>query len=75
MFILEISENHQRHPPNRKPKKIDEKYASLGLKLGYNALNDIVGIREWCDMSFAFPDKISSIDLSFNCLSTIPIVI
>ena len=51
---------------------IDGKFASLGFKLGYNALNNIAGIFEWCEMAFVFPKQISSIDLSFNCFTNIP---
>ena len=51
---------------------IDGKYASLCLKLGYNALKDVPGLYKWCEFSFAYPDRIASLDLSFNCFSNIP---
>lgn len=30
------------------------------------------GLYDWCVQNFAYPNQISSIDLSFNCLSNIP---
>ena len=56
------------------PKRRDGKYISLSLKLGYNALTDINGLYDWCSLNFLKPNEISSIDLSFNCFSNIPMV-
>ena len=54
------------------PKKIDGKYASLSLKVGYNALTGLQGFSEWITEIFAFPKKLASLDLSFNCFANIP---
>ena len=72
-FYLEINDSPPRNAEKKEPRKQDDgKYLSLGLKLGYNALKDINGLYDWCVFSFAFPNKISSLDISFNCLSNIP---
>ncbi len=57
---------------SKEPKKIDGKYASLSFKVGYNALTDLKGFKEWTTEIFAFPKQLQSLDLSFNCLATIP---
>ncbi len=59
---------------DKKPKKIDNKFVSTTLKLGYNALNNLEGFREWCSESFFDVTKIASLDLSFNCFGDIPSV-
>lgn len=73
--LLEINDALPRYPEKKEPKKNDGKYASLGLKLGYNALKDVNGLYDWCVFSFAFPEQIFTLDISFNCLSNIPDVI
>lgn len=75
MHLEEINDATPRYTVKQEPKRVDGKYASLGLKLGYNALSEINGLYDWCAFTFAFPDKISSLDLSFNCFSNIPDVI
>lgn len=40
--------------------------------MGYNALKEIPGLYQWCEFAFAYPEKISSLDLSFNCFTAIP---
>lgn len=68
----EINE-HQPRVSNSEPKKsINGKYLSLSLKLGYNALADLTGLYEWCELNFESPENITSLDLSFNCLQHIP---
>lgn len=57
---------------NKEPKKIDGKYASLTLKIGYNALTELTGFHEWITEIFAYPKQIASLDLSFNCFANIP---
>ncbi len=70
---IEINDVNPRFPSKLgEPKKIDGKFVSLGLKLGYNALKDIDGLNEWTNSNFVYPDKICSLDLSFNCFDTIP---
>ena len=56
---------------NKEPKKVDGKYASLSLKMGYNALTDLNGFHEWISSIFAYPKLIASLDLSFNCFTNI----
>lgn len=55
-----------------KPKTQNDKYVSLSLKLGYNALTEVTGIYEWASDIFLQPELLSSLDISFNCLSHIP---
>jgi hypothetical protein len=38
-------------------------------------LKEVNGLYEWCVFSFAYPDRLASLDLSFNCLELIPEVI
>ena len=42
------------------------------MKLGYNALTEVNGLFDWCSQNFT--NEILSLDLSFNCLSNIPLV-
>ncbi|RNA19331.1 leucine-rich repeat-containing 51-like, partial [Brachionus plicatilis] len=72
MNLEEINDATPRLVNNRPAKLVDGKFASLSLKLGYNALKEIPGFYQWCEFSFAYPEKISSLDLSFNCFSVIP---
>lgn len=60
---------------NGEPKRKDDKFLSTGLKLGYNALKDVNGLYEWCEQAFLNPENISSLDISFNCISDIPDVL
>jgi Leucine-rich repeat (LRR) protein len=55
-------------------KRVDGKFASLALKLSYNALKEVDGLYEWCSLNFAYPSQIAVLDLSFNCFECIPAV-
>jgi hypothetical protein len=72
VIISELKDVEPRCPDKREPKKTNGKYNSLGIKLGYNALNEIAGLYEYCTLNFAFPSQINSLDLSFNCFMSIP---
>ena len=72
-MMIELSVAVPRLPTGHsEPKNIDDKFASLGLKLGYNALKEIDGLFDWCTTAFAHPKQLSILDLSFNCLGNIP---
>ncbi len=74
--MKELKENQPRfEAKNGEPKKKEGKYLSQSLKLGYNALNELNGLYEWCEECFYKPNQITSLDLSFNCLRNIPNVI
>ena len=74
-FIVDLKNATPRFPSTQgEPKKQDGKFISLGVKLGYNALKDIDGLYAWSSSAFAFPQNLSLIDLSFNCLNNISVV-
>lgn len=67
---IEVTDMLPRY--KKDPKKVDGKYASLSLKIGYNALTELNGFHEWISTIFAYPKLIASLDLSFNCFANIP---
>jgi hypothetical protein len=76
LYLVSFAEivEHQPRVTHQKPKLKNGKFVSQSLKLSYNAFQDIDGLYDWVEQNFDQPEQITSLDLSFNCLTNVPAV-